>query len=89
MARKTALKQVLKMAPKSTQLAASMDLDGQAPTMTTAVQVNQGEAPTVEQPAEYVDAEVVDEQTGEMAFTASPATPPTGPDPWADQTQES
>ena len=84
MARKTALKQVLKMAPKTTQLASSMALDQSAPTMATAVQVAQGETPSV-QPPEYVDGEVVDEQTGEVqdAFP-DPAAPAAGADPWAE-----
>lgn len=85
MARKTALKQVLKMAPKSTQLAASMDLDGSTPYVSTAVQVSQGETPEPGQPAEFVEAEVVDEATGEVqdAFP-DPAAPAAGADPWAE-----
>lgn len=64
MERKTALKQVLKMAPKSTSLAIAERVDERVGlTPEVAVQVANGTDPG---DLPYIDGEVVDEQTGEV-----------------------
>lgn len=62
MERKTALKQVLKLAPKSAQLAQAVRVDEQVGSMTMAQQVSAGTLPELP----VVDDEAVDVETGEI-----------------------
>ena len=89
MERKTALKQVLKLAPKSTSLAVVSTVDEQPGSMQKALSVataakDAQPAPAPEHAAEVVDGELVDPETGEVADW-QPAEPTDTTDPWAEQ----
>lgn len=66
MERKTALKQVLKLAPKSTQMRQTLAIDERPASMAVAEQVVAQQVPDLGTIDEPVDAEVIDPETGEV-----------------------
>ena len=80
MERKTALKQVLKLAPKATALGQVQALDEKPGSMQAAAQVSQV---VNNPPSADVPGEVVDEATGEVLDVE--VVDPSQVDPWADQ----
>ena len=66
MERKTALKQVLKLAPKATQLVAVQQVDEQPGSIQRAATIAQVEAPVIESASEAIDPETGEVLDGEL-----------------------
>lgn len=79
MARKTALKQVLKLAPKSTAMQQIMAVDEQPGSITTAQQVAAAATPAGDDKGRNFDPETGEIYEGEVVYDPSQV------DPWADQ----